>query len=77
MGETLACPECDSVQLREKTGRHDGVSGTACNDCGAVFDDAVRREPKREAGRHGHSKVLVEADPDDLDALLDGGRREE
>lgn len=60
---TLACPECDSADIRP---RHRVSAAWQCSECGASFDAAVEREKYCNAGNTSESiRALVSADPDE------------
>ena len=73
-----ACPECDTANFKvradsmQSTPRQgDSDARYVCMDCGARFDEPVRRERRGAGGRHGTAKLLADAEPGDL--LTDGG----
>lgn len=75
--ETItACPECDTAHVVLRTGRSSQTtkadSDYRCRH-GHEFDDPIERPPHNESGssRCGLSRVLEQADPDDV--ATDGG----
>lgn len=77
----LACPECDLAgEVWKRTHKTRSYEFECkCHKCGAEFDedDVVDREPKQS--RHGGGRLakgarkLLEADPDDVTIVTDGG----
>lgn len=81
MSDTVeACPECDSVNLRNTVGHYlgddAGHDGNACNDCGATFSEPKEREQKNSGDpRSGIAGKLSDPDVRDAsDLVTDGGR---
>jgi hypothetical protein len=76
-----ACPECDSTDLFVRGSSTFGPDAHAsdgryhCRDCGAGFDEPVRRARRGRSGqgRRGLAGALANADADDL--RPDGGTR--
>jgi len=75
MTQVLACPECDSANTHRRvsahfdsTERRNNEGRWYCNDCGAGFEEPIRRESRTEAsiGYAGDAAKLDAADPDEF-----------
>jgi len=76
----LACPECDSSDIRTNNNGLQGCKAAAdhvCRDCGNAFSDAeaVRRQPKRSVTTPPSiARNLENANPEDVGKpMTDGG----
>ena len=52
MSETLACPECDSHRIHQRSSMRDTTDGRRyrCRRCEATFNTPVRRESRSNGG---------------------------
>lgn len=71
-----ACPDCDSSEInRRDSGRFGADERWRCVRCGHTFAAPVERSPKQPGGNYSAAgQALLDADPDDLDLVTDGGR---
>lgn len=69
MSELTACPECEASFIRRMT--RDPEHKWRCEECGARFDEPIRREPMTNKGspNPGTTAALLE----ELDADAIGG----
>lgn len=70
-----ACPECDSPKLYERTAsRYSEHERFLCLGCRHTFAEPTLRSPKPPGGNISSAgQALIDADPEDLDLLTDGG----